>query len=67
MKTRLLFSLLTLLTVSHYSVAESVSRLIWKNQPLPVTLKPGSEVRVVFPANVNKYQYRYWIDSTHYK
>jgi len=53
MKTRLLFSLLTLLTVSHYSVAESVSRLIWKNQPLPVTLKPGSEVRVVFPANVN--------------
>lgn len=53
MKTLFIFTLLFLTLVSAQANSSDTTRLLWNNQPIQLTLKPGAEVRVVFPANVN--------------
>ena len=53
-RTSLLSILLISLLVCQTAMAENVTRLVWQNRPLPITLKPGApEIRVIFPADVD--------------
>lgn len=53
-RTLLLSAILINLLICQAVLADSVTRLVWQNRPLPITLKPGkAEIRVVFPADVD--------------